>query len=238
MRVATLAAVAAISLAAVGQANAAIISGTVSGTVASGMDTEGLFGPKNLDLSGQAFSIAFNFDTTQGEVLNPFDPSAGLAVGGGVNVFGFGTNSPGGGGFTLNGITLNALAQGSLLTANDAGGGAASNFLFLFDPGTNSRQISVSFGIAPLLFPDLNTPFSGNPCPGAFICTGSFSFDGGISTGAAGVLTPDFYSIATDGLVSVPPIGGGAVPEPGTWAMMLAGFFGLGVALRRRAALA
>lgn len=39
----------------------------------------------------------------------------------------------------------------------------------------------------------------------------------------------DFRQIRLDGVAGVP-----AVPEPGTWAMMLLGFGGMGVALRRR----
>ncbi len=61
--------------------------------------------------------------------------------------------------------------------------------------------------------------------------TGTISFLGGVAPGSS-----TFFSLE-DTLTSANSItvtNGGGVPEPATWAMMLAGFFGLGAVLRTR----
>lgn len=84
------------------------------------------------------------------------------------------------------------------------------------------------------------------PPAGAFLASGSVHFLGFINTatpfssvtfGGAGassdILAFDFMTIGDIGQVTNPP---GAVPEPATWAMMLLGFFGIGLSLRSRRA--
>lgn len=65
------------------------------------------------------------------------------------------------------------------------------------------------------------------------LAAGDYVFEAGVrNRGAPG---PDCSSKL---LLDDIRIDAAAVPEPGTWALMLAGFAGLGVALRRRAVLA
>jgi YD repeat-containing protein len=52
-------------------AEAAIITVTITGTVGSGTDTSGVFGPPNTDLTGQNFIVVFTFDDSKGtETVN------------------------------------------------------------------------------------------------------------------------------------------------------------------------
>ena len=69
----------------------------------------------------------------------------------------------------------------------------------------------------------------------------AFDFDADLTAGqrvsfllgAAGNFTYDSTGFALT-VTGQDPAGGGAVPEPATWAMMLLGFFGMGSALRSR----
>ena len=76
---------------------------------------------------------------------------------------------------------------------------------------------SASLGFTQLIGPvDLFTGPASNPT----FNTGTFNLSGGFTAGAA-TLTITRAAVA-------------AVPEPGTWAMMLIGFGAMGVSLRRR----
>jgi hypothetical protein len=73
--------------------------------------------------------------------------------------------------------------------------------------------------------------------PGGTLAAGqSYSFDllfddRITSSTDSGVLLTQFYDTHTDGSFST---AAGAVPEPSTWAMLLIGFIGVGVMVRRR----
>jgi hypothetical protein len=206
---------------------AAIVSGSFGGTVASGTDGAGVFGAVGGDLAGDSFSLSFSFDTNAGTVGNPFDPAAGQGIGGGAGVVGFGPSSPGSGSITINGSTVNILGQhGSLIAAGDGGGGLGNVQLYLSDVG--APWVLLGVDRSTVLPTDLNTPFAGNPCATAVACTGFFTIFGG----TFGTLAPNFYSISADGVVALSPVGG--VPEPASWALMITGFFGAGAALRKR----
>jgi hypothetical protein len=68
-------------------ANASIVTMTITGTVASGTDTTGVFGPANTNLTSQSFKLTYTFNDSIGTV-HGCAPS-GLAIGG------TGTSSPG-----------------------------------------------------------------------------------------------------------------------------------------------
>ncbi|HEY3624046.1 MAG TPA: hypothetical protein VGL12_16940 [Roseiarcus sp.] len=59
------------------------------------------------------------------------------------------------------------------------------------------------------------------------------NFDDRITGNDQGIPTTQFYDTHTSGSLS---IAAGAVPELSTWAMLLMGFIGLSVMIRRRAA--
>jgi choice-of-anchor C domain-containing protein len=86
-------------------------------------------------------------------------------------------------------------------------GGAASPFVYNFTVGPNSRS---------------NMNWESRALD--FVATGSST----TITFASGTLENCCWGAAIDN------VGIGAVPEPATWALMLTGFFGAGVALRRR----
>jgi hypothetical protein len=71
----TLAAVAiASSMAFVGQGSAQVVQETYTGTIASGTDALGYFGPAGADLTGQSFTATFLFDTSLGAAVNAVYP--------------------------------------------------------------------------------------------------------------------------------------------------------------------
>ena len=128
--------------------------------------------------------------------------------------------------FTLNSstpssFTTNALIGDQIFFNNIAGtfGGTAGTANISF--GTNLvadlNIQSASLGFTQLIGPvDLFTGPASNPT----FNTGTFNISGGFTAGAA-TLTITRAAVA-------------AVPEPGTWAMMLIGFGAMGVSLRRR----
>jgi hypothetical protein len=77
---------------------------------------------------------------------------------------------------------------------------------------------TVSFGISTAL----------NPSIGIY-----YYFDDG-AFGAVGTYESQLFGADQAGRLVVTDLGGGAVPEPATWAMMIAGFGAVGFAMRRR----
>lgn len=118
-------------------------------------------------------------------------------------------------------FTSNALTGNQIFFNNVAGsfGGTAGTANISF--GTNLiadlNIQSANLGFTQLTMPgDLFTGPASNPT----FNTGTFNLSGGFTAGPA-TLTITRAAVA-------------AVPEPGTWAMMLIGFGAMGVSLRRR----
>jgi PEP-CTERM motif len=135
-----------------------------------------------------------------------------------------------------------------------AGGGSFNEYVGIsgpasfgtgsFTPGSSGSGGPVGVERSASPFPFLIVPFgyvSGSPL------SGSSTFDGTIASLG---LRPGTYVytwgsspslLAEDGSLTV-VVGAGAIPEPGTWAMMMLGFVGLGLAsyraARKRAAFA
>jgi hypothetical protein len=61
-------------------ANASITTMTITGTVASGTDSTGVFGPANANLAGESFKLTFTFDDTKGRISGC--PTGGTMIGG------------------------------------------------------------------------------------------------------------------------------------------------------------
>lgn len=120
-------------------------------------------------------------------------------------------------------VDLNTYVPGSVADS--------SGIFFTIDDGLGNPVFSSGD------LPDTTTSVT---VPGGILAAGhSYTFDvlfdnriGGVDDG---VTLTQFYDTHTDGSFFT---AAGAVPEPSTWAMLLMGFAGLGVMIRRRAAFA
>ena len=183
---------------------------TLSGTIATGADDLGLFGPAHTSLGGDAFSIHYSLDpgtmttTTDSDGVSPlyrFDTPGRLRIE-----------------VTINGKTFRY--QGTAQSvyektdhAAEGGNPAFSRLDFHTYDGINSLAESVTVIDAPL-GPLANLP-SGD--------LAHSSLDLSLFSGAVRASSVDGGTIST-----------GAVPELASWTMMLAGFGAVGVAMRRR----
>jgi hypothetical protein len=229
-------------------ASATVMIATYAGTVTTGQDLTGEFGSR-VDLSGLSYVATFRYDTALGSTgfSSPpdFDERAG-----GSSYWPSGFASPIlAGTLTLEGVTR-SFSFDSMGDVSMASGTttfpAPDTYGYFFAGGYNTGvapggdlESSLSMSIYTLFgASSLSDPFSGSLGSSlAPYSTGSFSIidqpDLGVPTylhNASATLAPETVSIAV-----------ASVPEPGTWALMLAGFAGLGAALRwqrRGAALA
>ena len=183
---------------------------TLSGTIATGADDLGLFGPAHTSLGGDAFSIHYSLDpgtmttTTDSDGVSPlyrFDTPGRLRIE-----------------VTINGKTFRY--QGTAQSvyektdhAAEGGNPAFSRLDFHTYDGINSLAESVTVIDAPL-GPLANLP-SGD--------LAHSSLDLSLFSGAVRASSVDAGTIST-----------GAVPELASWTMMLAGFGAVGAAMRRR----
>jgi hypothetical protein len=191
-----------------------IVKETYTGTVSSGVDNAGFFGPNNADLSGLAYTATYVFDTA-------VPGAAKNSVGGTFFTYGGGVNTPAvsaamtinGHTFTTNGLghaELDAsnMSSGSFRTyaqANAAFGSQFDNFLETQDPA------------AP--YPtSLSSPFTYT-----YLAVGTSSAYGTFKIGG------DWLSLSPTTVTLT-----AAVPEPSTWAMMILGFAGVGFMAYRR----
>jgi hypothetical protein len=226
------AAFAAISLVTVSTpASAVVMMATFTGTVASGLDQTNFFGlGTNGDLGGEAFTAIFRYDTTisQRQVTSTYDRLTGGPF------FGGGFLSP---------ITYASLEINNVTDVMPVFGSGAANV----ERGTNTweqtfaytdsfeasatgqvwafLQLYVLSAPTPVL---VTTPYVGGnlPLPGRPSETpmvNRFVFNN--QTG---------YSLNYNAIFSPVQVVLQPVPEPATWAMLIIGFLGTGVALRRR----
>jgi len=227
-------------LTAAAPASAAVYTLTYQGTVTSGFDT-GTFGIIG-DLAGQHYTAVYTIDTgTPGATLGGFPGFASLT--------GQGAASPVKATLTINAITqsygdfsgflvemdgptsgFGDDSQTAIANAQDVVCGGGGQDCLVYD-----RQLFHSAGSAvhDLVDADLETaPASHVYGPGDMVF-GSFS-DYRIvdaSIGEREYRARAFFAVEK---VTAGTVGGGAVPEPGTWALMILGFGTVGAALRRR----
>lgn len=181
---------------------------TLSGTIATGADDRGLFGPAHRSLGGDAFTIRY--------VLDPISPITTTDADGLSPLYRFDTPGRMRIEITINDRTFafTGTAQ-SVYQKTDhaaAGGGPAfSRIDFQGYDGTNSIAESVTADDAPL------GPLA-DFAPGSL---GHSSLNLSLFGGAVRASSVDGIAIST-------------VPELASWAMMLAGFGAIGAAMRRR----
>lgn len=197
-----------------GQARAAAITETFTGTVTSGTDDLGLFGTKGLGLTGDAFTLT--------AVLNTQSPNTVCC---GYIVFGgpiYGDPLPdisvdlsiGGKDFSIDisgAREAEFFAKHYSTTAQDQFGAA---FLLVDWTASNSLEFD-TFTSGAILDPGMVSLGPG---------TGSFRPIGSAST---------LQFAVTDSIAGPLPAGAN-VPEPGAWALLLAGFGLVGAVLRKR----
>ena len=234
MRCTLLAAAASAGLIALAQpASATVMVATYTGTVTQGQDLTGEFGSK-VDLSGLSYVATFRYDTALGSTGFSSPPSFDERAGG-TNYWPGGFASPIlAATLTLEGVTR-SFSMDSLGDVSMASGTTifpTPDTYGYFFAGGGDLESSLSMSIYTLFgASSLSDPFSGSLGSSlAPYSTGSFSI---IDQPDLGVPTDPHYASASlaPGTISIVAA---TVPEPGTWALMLAGFVGLGVALRRR----
>jgi hypothetical protein len=222
------------ALAVAQPAAAAIITVTVTGTVHDGFDQSGMFGAANTDLAGAIFSVVEYFDTTKGQLVLGGSGGTSDALAGG---FAFnGLPSPGSATVTINGMS--ALVSGNaigLLQSRTVGtkGFSTVTQVDIGDHVTTENGLGLQLSPGtPLHF--LNGWHS--DCPVADDCRGSFYFTQYAYTTNPGVPSGGYIyqNLGTFELDTFDVSVSGAVPEPATWAMMIAGFGLVGWAMRRR----
>lgn len=204
------------------QASAVVFDVTISGTMASGYDTTGLF---DANVTGQPYTANFHIDTSaSGYIDNTFFPTEIQYIGG---IAGSNTAT-----ITINGHSISSFNQTAyfdkysghfnIRVSNLYYNGTTGNILQLFD-----------FQIAdPTIIPDLSQNLNSQ----VFASAGShssyniydFSGDFPVLLGQGNFVGGD---VTGNAVVTV----AGSVPEPSTWAMMILGFAGVGfMAYRRR----
>jgi hypothetical protein len=205
---------AACGLLAAAPASAAVMVATYVGTVFGGLDYGNVFGlGAGASLAGQAFTETFTYDTQVG--IDDGDPGFYQEQDGGTA---WGAPSPMlGAALTIAGRTydvageLNSevISATGVQSLHRAEGAAGSLFLYLDynSPGDLAAAVATT---------------------GGTLGGGAFRLDGAGGPLASGTLHPVTLTIAAAGPT------GSAVPEPQTWAFMVAGLGLAGWALRRQ----
>ena len=224
----------AISIACAQPAAAAPVTYTYTGKVDFGADDLGLFGTPGGSLNGAAFTAVFTRDDDLADPAYIYQGAIDSAV---TNVDAFQAVTAV---LTINGVAFEIAGGGFQYQYDDgdfegfthratAGGG------FLELGGNTLGTFAPLSGFDYLAGPDYHTLGSL-----ALASTPGFDFHGDFEFTMKGVEGRSFANFRPTALAVNPDPGGpiGAVPEPTTWAMTIAGFGGVGWTLRRRRATA
>jgi len=223
-------AAAALAVAAV-PAAAAPTTVTVTGTVMNGYDPVGTFGTAGADLAGKAFSAIFTVESKPDSTLTSTATSAYL--------YGRGAASPVSAALTIGSGTYNFAGSFSgTARASDAAGKGGTDMIYYMAEDTDLSLLPPDNTLFYVFFDSLSNLLS-RPDYTAFDTVRPGPADAGQgqarianydpATGKFGQSTIANLSIDTIRADVASP-----VPEPATWAMMVAGFAMAGVALRRR----
>lgn len=233
----------AMVLALAAPTSAAVVEITYTGHVASGNDFTGVFGAVG-SLAGAAYTATFLFDTALGQTFlnDAFLPDNGSQRAEGGPDFNPAYASPSlGSTFTIGAVTVsNSGANYGVLGSSAYETGAGSIFsdtsefsdtALAYISKRNGNEIDSLAGLLPpLLTPFTYTVRPGDAAYGRFLV---YRYDKTLNVEtlwADANLSPETVTLRIPG--------GGAVPEPGAWTLLLVGFGVLGATLRRRQRLA
>jgi hypothetical protein len=221
-------------LAGISSASADILTIALTGTVGSSTDTQGFFGAAGASLAGQDFTATYTFDTaTPGSV----EQSIGSLIQNLYGGTGLRSNVPQGLVSPLVSATL-TIGAGSINMGTGAlGSGASVDF---GSPTSKANANFMVYAYNSIPGDELQFEFtanSGNSVPGfpSITQSGTYTLGSNVNTlfsffernGETINLSPLTLTVNDASEVA-------AVPEASTWAMMLAGFAGLGVMSYRR----
>jgi hypothetical protein len=220
--------VAAFGVISAAPASAAVMVATYSGVLTSGFDMTGEFGPPNSDLTGDAFVATYTYDP-EAAAMHFTGPGFDMIYGGAI----YGTPVPlSDASITVNGVTHH------INPITNYGEADAISYLF-FDQALGSTISSSVYDASYIsdAGPASNAPTSldqryRNAFNDAGTIYGNYF---AISIMYNFSLQHYAYGTAAFGKIyySVVKVGASAVPEPATWAVLLAGFCGLGAMMRR-----
>lgn len=229
MRGILMAAAAAMSLAAA-PASAAVLVVQQSGTF-TGMDVNNILGHGFGEVSGIDYTVSFTFDLDNADIQIE-DPFMGLLL---TSVASGGSNY---GRPALATVDIQIGTYGRVLVgakqsnASQGDPGLIQQSFFDLDDASVTVGASKSFWGVPV---DVTAPLAGNLCEVAN-CYANFDLQNGVYGLASSVSS---YTVTYDPEGTYTPPGSpGAVPEPASWALMIAGFGLAGASLRRRRLLA
>lgn len=217
------------SLSMVQPANAATLFFTYKGTVSSGSDYSNVFGlGSGANIIGQAYTSVYTLTYPSPGALNYSTSSLNILYGGNY----YSVPNPVSGQITINGVTRKF--SGGLFSQHVLGLITAESYSSVENQvcGTSFNNIlsnSIASDTRPLVNSlEFNQPVhvfgqNGDYVPGgslriSHVTNGNFFYDTDIKLNTQSI---------TSGLA-------GSVPEPSTWAMMIMGLAGVGVAMRRR----
>lgn len=219
-------------------ANATIFEVTYSGVIYDGVDTTGIFGTAGVSLFHAKASLTFTFDTdTPGSIFET-DPNHNPPTY--AKLFGSGVGSPGRVVITVNDIDF--VIDGShdsLAEQYDAWFGTTD--IIHHEAADSARDSTTGFYLENNAQADITS--STRSIVSSVNLTGPFSFAPSVSQGDTAngrfhILQGYSSNYTADyeayGYFDVSRITITSVPEPASWALMIAGFGLAGLALRRR----
>jgi hypothetical protein len=220
-RVSTLAAAAAVAalMAVSSPASATILTATYTGFINDGFDMTGLFGTAGQNLATLGYVARYTYDTNAG-FHDTSNPAIDIIEGGSF----YGAAAPVSATLTINGVTL-SVGGGYKSFALTAPGAPDIEHQNATGPSSNpayEELTNFAFVTLPTITSTLAT--TGSLVQGDFVFAVA-------NANLTAFTTHTFGHFNGQGTVT---ISDGSVPEPATWGLMILGFGGAGVALRRR----